>query len=387
MIRREATSTRLGPRLVAAGSVLALVLAACGGDEEPGDADESAAEEPAGEAEEPAEDESTDEEPAEADAAFCEEYYDGETVTLAVGSSPGGGYDTYMRAMAPYLEEELGATVVPDNQTGGGGIVMVNNLVAGPQDGYTLNIINGVGIAGNVVAGVEGINFALEDLSYIGLVVSEPYVLVALTDNEEFQTLDDVIAGEDMQLGATGVGSAANVNSQAFIEMLDLDADVAVGFEGSSELELALLSGDLDLMFGSLGARTPLIESGETRPLFVFWDEEVPELEEWDIMNSVELAESGLLDDEAIEVLDGHTAFGAFDRPVVTGPDVDPQVVDCLREAFRNVMENPDFEADVNAQDLTLLYRDGPTMQEVAASLDDAPEAYLEIIREAYASS
>lgn len=382
MTGRSSPPAARSGRLIAGVSALSLVLSACGGNdtEDPSDdgTDATAAEVLEGS------DDAADS--AEYDEEFCDDYYSGETVTLAVGSSPGGGYDTYMRTMAPYLEEELGAKVVPDNQTGGGGIVMVNNLVNGPQDGYTLNIINGVGIAGNVVADVEGIEFDLDELSYIGLVVTEPYVLVGLTDGE-YQSLDDVIEGEDLLLGATGVGSAANVNSQTFIELLDLDADVAVGFDGSSELELALLSGDLDVMFGSLGSRTPLIESGETKPLFVFWDEEVPELEEYDIMNSTELAESGVLDEEEIDILEGHMSFMQFDRPVVTGPDVDPQVVACLREAFKNVMENPDFEADVNAQDLTLLYRDGPTMQETAESLQEAPEPYLEIIREAYASS
>src|SRR5680860_1483930 len=38
--------------------------------------------------------------------------YEGETATFVVSYGTGGGYDQIARFMAPYLEEELGATVV-----------------------------------------------------------------------------------------------------------------------------------------------------------------------------------------------------------------------------------------------------------------------------------
>ena len=53
-----------------------------------------------------------------AGAASC---YEGETITLVVSFSPGGGYDMIARAVASHLEKELGATVVVVNQTGVGG--------------------------------------------------------------------------------------------------------------------------------------------------------------------------------------------------------------------------------------------------------------------------
>ena len=61
---------------------------------------------------------------AEDPAAF----YKGKTVTFTVGSSPGGGYDTWTRLMAPALEKVLGATVVVKNMPAGGGVVALHDI-------------------------------------------------------------------------------------------------------------------------------------------------------------------------------------------------------------------------------------------------------------------
>src|SRR5688572_27970859 len=134
-MHKNARNTRRGFMLrVAVLSVIApLALAACGGDDETGTdvTDEAAAEEEQAEGES---DEAADADPL-AEAA---DFYEGNTITLAVGSSPGGGYDAYLRMLAPYLEEALGATVVVENQTGGGGLLMINNAVTDPEQDGTL---------------------------------------------------------------------------------------------------------------------------------------------------------------------------------------------------------------------------------------------------------
>ena len=46
--------------------------------------------------------------------------------------SPGGGYDTYMRALIPHLEKKLGARMLPTNEPGAGGLIAVNRTVNAP---------------------------------------------------------------------------------------------------------------------------------------------------------------------------------------------------------------------------------------------------------------
>src|SRR5262249_56100127 len=57
--------------------------------------------------------------------------------------SPGGGYDTYMRALIPHLEKKLGAKMLPTNEPGAGGLIAINHTLHAPPDGLTILLIGG----------------------------------------------------------------------------------------------------------------------------------------------------------------------------------------------------------------------------------------------------
>ena len=61
--------------------------------------------------------------PTGAQAQDAASFYKGKVITLLVGFNPGGGYDTYARLLAPFLEQRTGATVVVKNVPGGGSLV------------------------------------------------------------------------------------------------------------------------------------------------------------------------------------------------------------------------------------------------------------------------
>ncbi|MFP5370530.1 MAG: tripartite tricarboxylate transporter substrate-binding protein, partial [Actinomycetes bacterium] len=82
-----------------------------------------------------------------------ESCYEGERATFMVPFSPGGGYDTIARGIAPYLEDELGATIVVENVTGAGGRVAANELYTAEPDGLTFGIFAAQGIVGAALAG------------------------------------------------------------------------------------------------------------------------------------------------------------------------------------------------------------------------------------------
>ena len=57
-------------------------------------------------------------------------FYAGKTITLAVPSGPGGGYDTYGRTLARTFGKHIPGqpSIVVQNVLGGGGMVAANNL-------------------------------------------------------------------------------------------------------------------------------------------------------------------------------------------------------------------------------------------------------------------
>ncbi len=373
-MHKNARNTRRGFMLrVAVLSVIApLALAACGGDDETGtdDTDEAAAEEEQAEGES---DEAADADPL-AEAA---DFYEGNTITLAVGSSPGGGYDAYMRMLAPYLEEALGATVVVENQTGGGGLLMINNAVTDPeQDGTLLMIINGIGAAGSQLSGAEGVAYDVSELAQIGMVAQEVPVFTGLAGSD-VTNLEELATTDDLLFGATGIASSANINAVALIEALGLDASVATNFEGSSEMELALLAGDLDAFSGSLDSRIPSYEAGETVPLLVVDDEPAEVLPDAPIIADLEpyYVEGGA------EIMQAHLAMTRYHRPLVTHPGIPPERLEYLRQVFEEVMQNPDLIAESEETGRPLNYRSGEELEEIVADVVSAPEAYVEVLQ------
>src|SRR3954463_13810334 len=59
-------------------------------------------------------------------------------VTMMCWSEPGSPVDLFARMMAKLLTKELGQNVIVENRTGADGIIMVNQLIKAPADGYLI---------------------------------------------------------------------------------------------------------------------------------------------------------------------------------------------------------------------------------------------------------
>ncbi len=64
------------------------------------------------------------------------DFYKGKTVTYIVATAPGGGYDTYGRLVAEYMQKYLpGSTFVVKNMPGAGHVIGANAIYASRPDG------------------------------------------------------------------------------------------------------------------------------------------------------------------------------------------------------------------------------------------------------------
>src|SRR5437764_6811676 len=73
-----------------------------------------------------------------------------------VGFPPGGGADTVVRIMAPWLAERLGQPVAIENRPGASSNISLQAVVQSPPDGYTLLF----------VAASAAVNVSLFDLPF-----------------------------------------------------------------------------------------------------------------------------------------------------------------------------------------------------------------------------
>src|SRR5262249_45836253 len=82
---------------------------------------------------------------APAGPASAEDFYAGKTISMSTHTSPGGGYDTYLRLLARHLPRHIPgrpATVVI-NMPGAGGLLAFNHAGrVAPRDGTFLTLVS-----------------------------------------------------------------------------------------------------------------------------------------------------------------------------------------------------------------------------------------------------
>lgn len=196
--------------------------------------------------------------------------YPDKPVRVYVGFAPGGATDLLARLYAKKLGERFNQTFIVENRPGAGGNIAIQALTQAPADGYTL------AMAANYVAA----NAAMKrnpydwerDLMPIGMVASTPNILV-VPPGSGIQSVDDLIRkarapGNKLTFASAGMGSSIHLAGELFKVMGGVDM-THVPYKGVSPAEVDLMSGLVDMMFGSVSTAIPLVQSRKLKALAV----------------------------------------------------------------------------------------------------------------------
>ena len=347
---------------VIAGTALALILAACGGAEE-----EPAAPAPAPA---PAPTEQTEEPEADPFAA-AREFYAGEEVTFVVSYSEGGGYDRMSRAMAPLLEEFLGATVFVENRPGAGGLVAANSLWNGDSEGREFGSFAGQGTVASVLAEAEGVGFDVEDWSYIARFAAEPRMLT-VGSCQPFETFDDILAMSDFTFASTGPGGADHIDQAVLFEVFPLDGRVVAGYAGSAETRLAVTSCDAIAGSGTVSSREQELADGDHRAVLIIGRDRLEDLPDVPTILDFDL------NDEQRAVAEAHIGMAELGRIILAPPGVPEDRVEFLRAAFESAINDPRLD---EARDPFGPYLSGPELADLVSGILGAPQAYVDVLK------
>lgn len=346
-------------------AALTLLLAACGGDDEGTDNDAAAGGDDAAAGEEFA-------------CGAGESVLSGETIRLVVGTDPGGGYDAYARMIAPFLADELGAEVVVENQPGAGGLSAVNSMIAGEKDGTHIMIMNATGNISSVLAGVQGASFPVDELTYIGRVAREPYIITGAADGP-YESWDDVVDADDSpKIGSTGLGSEAYINGALVNELFDLEGEVIAGYDSASEAELGLLAGDIQLFPGNIDSRIQQIEAGDAVGLLAVSMEPISDLPDMKSVGDYDLSQ------EKMDLFEAHLALSEIGRPLIGPPGMDEEATADLRAAMQCAFESDELEAAAEEQERPISYLTGEETEELAKQSASPPESFVDFLKSAY---
>src|SRR3979490_3209837 len=112
---------------------------------------------------------------APAAAQTVADFYRGKTLTMVVGTSPGGDYDLRLRMVARHIGRHIpgNPTVVVNNMPGGGGLVVANWLAnIAPKDGSVIVAIT-QNLPVHQATGPSGRKFDLRAFNWLGNTTAE----------------------------------------------------------------------------------------------------------------------------------------------------------------------------------------------------------------------
>src|SRR3954467_11233108 len=205
-------------------------------------------------------------------AAALAQDYPAKPLRFIVPFPPGGGNDTVARAIAQQMSPALGQPVVIDNRPGAGGSIGADLAAKAPADGYTLFL---AGVGSHVVNPNLHAKLSYDpvrDFAPITLVASAPSVLV-VNPGVPARTIAELTAYARASPGklnyaSNGNGSAAQLAATMYESMAGVRM-VHVPYKGIAPALTDLLSGEVQLMFGTVVALVPHIQSGKLRALAV----------------------------------------------------------------------------------------------------------------------
>lgn len=284
-------------------------------------------------------------------AETAAEFYKGKVVKLVVGYGPGGGYDTYARMLAPYLEERLGATVVVENRPGGGGNVALNQVAAAKPDGLTIMIISAGTAAFGQITEAEGVRYDIGSLGLLGRIAGQSRV-VLWSARSPYRTLDDALkTSRPIVFGAIARTDTISASTAFLIEAIGLNAKIVSGYKGTKEIALAAIRGEVDGFSVSANSARPYMRNGDLVASFVISRERADVLP--DTPSIFELMD---LTPEQAWWLDYTTALLSLGRALVTTPDIPDERLAFLQETVGAVLSDPKVIADAATKKRPLSY-------------------------------
>lgn len=288
-----------------------------------------------------------------ASAARVEDFYKGKTLTFLVPNSPGGGYDTWARLLAPYISKIMGIPVVILNKVGASGLIGANYMYTEVKpDGLTIAINQAFTVVMDEFLGNRGVKYDSRKFRWLGRASYDDYAVTAgkSSPNRSFDLIKKaslVKVGIDSRTATNGAGIAAFCLSSN-LENVRL----IVGYAGSSEVRLALLKGEIDITSGSVGTQINLIKSGDLIPIATVGThraKDLPNLPTIYELNPNMPAENK----KYVDILVKLTGFG---RGLITAPKVPDDRYNYLVSVVKKALSDKAFIKKVNDTGFTVNY-------------------------------
>lgn len=300
-----------------------------------------------------------------------EPFYKGKTARIIVGAAPGGGFDTYSRAIGRHMGKYIpgNPTIIVDNMPGAGFVIAANHVynVARP-DGLTIGNWIGTLVLAQMV-GRKGLEFDVRRFEYVGSPVTN-HDLCVFNKASGITSVEKWMASKTpVKMGSIPPGGLTYETTMILKEALGLPVQIVAGYKGTSEIRMAAESGEVAGLCGLAWASAKStwrkgLDSGDA--IVVLQNAPKPHAELPNVPLAVNLAktdmgrkliQAGIHDMSAITYL--------YSLP----PGTPKERVQTLRRALQETMKDREFLAEAKKANLDLDPVAGDEVERIVSGL------------------
>jgi tripartite-type tricarboxylate transporter receptor subunit TctC len=320
-------------------------------------------------------------------AAAQGSFYQGKTVTVVVGSAPGGLYDLWARLLARTMGKYIpgNPNMLVQNMPGAGSVVAANYLygVAKP-DGLTIGMFQ-THLYLMQIVGQSEVKFDVRRLNWLGSQEKGQMMLYVRADSR-FKSIDDIVkANEPPKCGGSGTADQTALLTRLLEETVGAKFTHVLGYKGGSEVDLAMERGEVIcratritvhfsrepfLSWDKKGFDRHLLQAGNKR------DARLPE-----VPTVFELMDRYKTSDVGRRLARVVLAGDELGRPMVAPPGVPADRVKILRDAYTKALKDADLIAEVTKSRLDMEPSTGEEIQALYKELMDQPREVVERVR------
>jgi len=279
-------------------------------------------------------------------------------IKIVVSSAAGGGIDTLTRLIAQKMTEDLGQSVVVENQAGGGTLVATRAVKAAPADGYTLLSTS------NSITSVPAMRLnpgfdLLKDFIPVSQMTRSPWFLVVGSSQPD-RTFSELITRakanpKQLTFASSGIGTSPHLATESLARRAGIQV-THIPYRGNGAAMPDVISGRVTMILESPSSAIGKVKSGQFRILGVT---SAKRLEAFPDLPT--LAEQGARGYSA-EVYAG--LFAPAGTP--------PEIVDRLAAAVRKATSSKEIAARFVAEGVQAGTMTGPQFREaLAAELEE----------------
>ena len=307
------------------------------------------------------------------------DFYKGKTLTILMGTGPGGSFDLYGRTIAEHFSRHIpgNPTIIIGHMPGAGGVIAANNVYnTAPQDGTV--ILESHAIALSQMLTPAGVRFKSEKFNWLGAYDAIVHMMTV------WHTAPVKSAAElrdaNIVVGAFAKSHLTYQFASLLKDALGAKYKIVPGYPSGNDCNLAMERGEIAGWAASWenleGTRPQWLADKTVRLLAQFtlqretYAKNVPTLIELAPPDKKDVAEFAI-------------SGTPLARALAVGPGVPTDRVAALRRAFDELMQDKEFLAAAESRRLTIAPRNATAVQALVTKIVSASPELVERVKKA----